>query len=155
MPFNIKAIENGKYVLVEHHGFVTVTELEEGRSSAKKLLTEKNWSKVLFDVTGMTNNLSIINIYHLTKSHQHVFDVLDRIGLLVSPIPERKQNSRFIENIAANRGVNLKVFFDAEQARSWLIDIGDSKSRNELIKFLAVVFEPFLPALVVSRTQGT
>jgi hypothetical protein len=43
-----------------------------------------------------------------------------RIGLVFPP--EREEEGNFAENVAVNRGVQLKSFTDYEQAVAWLTD---------------------------------
>jgi hypothetical protein len=120
MPYTLKPIDGGQYVLAEHNGYVTVAELKEGRSKAIEILRGRKWRKVLCDTTGMLNDLSTLDIYCMTVSHREAFHPQVKLGLLLSQTEERKAGGRFIENIAVNRSINLRVFFNCEQARAWL-----------------------------------
>jgi hypothetical protein len=120
MPYTLKPIDGDQYVLAEHSGYVTVAELKEGRSKAIELLRKRKWRKVLFDTTGMQNDLSTLDIFCLTVSHREAFHPQVKLGLLLSQTAERKAGGRFIENVAVNRSINLRVFFNCKQAKAWL-----------------------------------
>jgi|WetSurMetagenome_2_1015567.scaffolds.fasta_scaffold09043_5 hypothetical protein len=120
MPYTVKPIDEGQYMLAEHSGHVTFDELKEGQARTNELLRQRRWRKVFIDTTGMKNDLSTLEIYCMTVSHREVFPIGVALGLLLSQTEERKQGGRFIENIAINRSLNLRVFFDCDQAKAWL-----------------------------------
>jgi hypothetical protein len=117
MPFTTEAVAADQYVLIRHEGHLTREELEEGRSSAKKMLEENNWKKLLVDMRGVKNRLASVDVFHVMESNRTVLPFI-KIGLVFPP--EREEEGRFAENVATNRGGHLKSFVDYEQAVAWL-----------------------------------
>jgi hypothetical protein len=76
--------------------------------------------KVLIDVREMQGQLSILDSYLVVTQ---VFEKLRRGPLHKAAIVDVQISSRrgwFIETVARNRGFNIRVFADPEQALAWL-----------------------------------
>ena len=117
MPFIEKAIHNGKYVLIRHEGQFTRDEFEKSAVSTKNLLDEHRWNRLLVDLRGVTNRVPIVDVYFIIEFDMKVFPF---VQIAVVFPPSREEDGRFADNVAANRGVNLKSFTDYEQAVTWL-----------------------------------
>lgn len=117
MPFIEKAIHDGEYVLIRHDGQFTIQEFEESSVSTKKLLDEHRWNRLLVDLRGVMNRVSITDVYYIVNFDKKVFPLV-RIGVVFPP--GREEDGRFAETVAENRNVKLKAFVDYEQAVTWL-----------------------------------
>jgi hypothetical protein len=118
MSLTTKAIHVGEYVLVRHAG-TTRDELVEARSSAKKILNEQRWNRLLIDMRGVEGRVSVTDAYYSMEAIARELSYA-RIGLVFPP--EREEEGRFAETVATNRGVQLKAFTDYEQAVGWLTE---------------------------------
>ena len=117
MPFIEKAIHDGEYVLIRHDGQFTIQEFEESTVSTKKLLDEHRWNRLLVDLRGVTNRVSVTDVYYIINFEKKVFPLV-KIGVVFPP--GREEDARFAETVAENCNVKLKAFVDNEQAMVWL-----------------------------------
>jgi hypothetical protein len=143
MSFITKAINIGEYVLVRHEGQLNTPEFEEARLSAKRILNEYHWNRLLVDLRGVINRVSLADVYYFMESNTRVLPFI-KIGLLFPP--EREENGRFAEQVASNRGVHLKSFVDYEQAVAWL-------TGKQTIRLAAAPYES--PPSARTRTSDT
>jgi hypothetical protein len=118
MSFIEKVIHVGEYVLVRHEGRLTVQEYEESAVSTKRLLDEHRWNRLLIDVRHVVHRVPIADVYYIIEFDRKMFPLV-KIAVLFPP--ERAEDGRFADNVAANRSVKLKSFVDYEQAVAWLI----------------------------------
>jgi hypothetical protein len=117
MPFIEKAIHDGEYVLIRHEGKFTIEEFEESTVSAKKLLDEHRWNRLLVDLRGVTNRVLIADVFYIIEFDKKIFPLV-RIGVVFPP--GREEDGRFADTVAENRSVKLKSFTDCQQAAAWL-----------------------------------
>jgi len=117
MPFIEKAIRDGEYVHIRHEGQFTREEFEESTVSTKKLLDEHCWNRVLVDLRGVVNRVSIADVFYIIEFDKKIFPLV-RIGIVFPP--GREEDGRFADTVAENRSVKLKSFTDYEQAVAWL-----------------------------------
>lgn len=117
MPFIEKAIHDGEYILIRHEGRLTIQEYEESTVSTRRLLDEHRWNRLLVDLRNVTSRVSVTDVYYIIEFDQKVFPLV-KIAVIFPP--ERAEDGRFADNVAANRSVKLKSFVDYEQAVAWL-----------------------------------
>lgn len=117
MSFTQTAIHEGKYVLIRHEGHLTIQEYEESTVITRRLLDEHRWNRLLVDLREVTSRVSITDVYYIIEFDQKVFPLV-KIAVIFPP--ERAEDGRFADNVAANRSVKLKSFVDCEQAVAWL-----------------------------------
>lgn len=117
MPFAVKAMDVGEFVLVRHEVQFTREEFEESTVSTKKLLDEHCWSRLLVDLRGVVNRVPIADVFYIIEFDKKIFPL---VQIAVVFPPGREEDGRFAETVAENRSVNLKSFADYEQAAAWL-----------------------------------
>jgi hypothetical protein len=119
VSFIEKAIHVGEYVLVFHEANLTREEYQKSTVSTKRLLDEHHWNRLLVDLRRVINRVSITDVYYIIEFDLKVFL---NVNIAVIFPPGREEYSRFVETVAANRGVHLKTFVDYEQAVAWLTE---------------------------------
>lgn len=117
MPFAVKAIDVGEFVLVRHEDKLTREEFEESTVSTKKLLDEHCWNRLLVDLRGVVNRVSIADVFYIIEFDKKIFPL---VQIAVVFPPGREEDGRFADTVAENRSVKLKSFTDYEQAAAWL-----------------------------------
>ena len=78
-------------------------------------------SRVLVDVRAFDGRLGVLDIYLLVTE---LFQSLRGKGIKKAAIIDRPQSGMrewFLETVAVNRGFNLRVFPEVEEAREWLL----------------------------------
>lgn len=120
MAYAVELVKDAKYVSLLLTGEVTRNDLENSRDQANLALTANGWNRLYVDVTRGNPRLSIAEDFAFTSEHLSRFSLGVRIALV--PRPDKLGYFRFIENVAQNRGVNMKLFQDKIQALNWLLD---------------------------------
>lgn len=83
-------------------------------------------SRVLVDVRAFEGRLNVLDIYVLVTE---LFQGLRGKGIKKAAIVDRPQSAArewFLETVAVNRGFNLRIFAEVEEAREWLLAIPDA-----------------------------
>jgi len=75
-------------------------------------------SKALLDCRNMTGEIQILESFMVAKYGGKMRDFLSKTALVGRE--DQMLPDNFVENVAANRGINLKIFTDLEEAISWL-----------------------------------
>lgn len=118
MPIFADAISDGAYILIEYVGALTRREIEAGQSSTQTLLASSKYMKLLIDFSSMSWQKSRDDVYFIAESFK-ICPAGSKIGLV---IPKALQwCAEFVERLASNRGLHLKIFFDHETAKIWLL----------------------------------
>jgi hypothetical protein len=121
-PEPVTAVDKGTYVLVEFSGAFS---LEAGKRCVDEMdaaCEEYGRPKVLLDCRGLTGNMDVFDRFKVTvygTSHPRHFR---RLALLA--LEEMLLHDRFVENVAVNRGMDLKIFTDIHEAEQWLTKSG-------------------------------
>lgn len=83
--------------------------------------TEEGNSRVLVDVRQMTGRLNRVDAYDVTVLE---FPKIQSAGILkmtaIVDLEEYRDRFRFFETVAINRGFNLRIFGDPDEAVIWL-----------------------------------
>lgn len=90
----------------------------------KKILVEADCfhenSGIFFETEKTPVSFSYIEIYQLAEYVSN----LDFCGVKIAFVTnhaDRHETNRFAELVATNRGLNGKIFYDTDEARSWLV----------------------------------
>ena len=111
--------KKAEYVSLTFTGKVTRAEQEKGRAAAVRVLSAKGLGKLVVDATRIESEVSIADEFEFTSEHKSSHGASVRIAVLYHR--DEYERFHFIENVARNRGVNLKTFTDPNQANIWLI----------------------------------
>ena len=86
------------------------------------LCKEHDCQRVLVDDRVVTYTASISSIFYLVKYYAEV-DIprhIKRAAVVANSI--YKETNSFFETTAYNRGINLRVFYNHEEAEAWLLE---------------------------------
>jgi stage II sporulation SpoAA-like protein len=85
---------------------------------------EHDCTRILIDDRKVKYTASIIALYELARYYDQIRvpDKIQRVAVLASP--DYKESNEFFETTARNRGVDLRVFQQREQAEAWLLESG-------------------------------
>jgi hypothetical protein len=88
-----------------------------------ELLAEKckstNKNKLLLDFTIIPENVSLVDRYDLGRRTQVFGQYKCKVAAICQP--ERNESHCFLEKVAQNRWVDLRVFTNEEDAKKWLL----------------------------------
>ena len=105
-------------------GDLTLDEIREIVTEIALIAKEKDCFLLFSDYREVTLKLSIMEIYGLPKITTNAFaslglDILRCSRALVAA--SDLNDYSFHENVMVNRGQNVKVFFDIDKAKKWLL----------------------------------
>ena len=75
-------------------------------------------SKALLDCRNMTGEIQIFGSFMVAEYGVKMIGIIYKTALVVRE--DQLLHSNFVENVAVNRGVNLKIFTDVVEAIDWL-----------------------------------
>lgn len=121
VPWKIQLIDNPPAVTVEAIGPMKLALVKEVAVQALAEAASRDLHKFLVDDREMVPDLSTLELYQLP-------DVLGRMGLgkrdraavVYSERAPKAEDFRFFENTAINRGFDVRLFTDLNQAVDWL-----------------------------------
>ena len=119
MPYTIDYVPDGAYVVVTMFDETLADEIERSQDAAAAALTANHASKLLIDASQSYKGTSTIDSYELML---RLRDHLPGVAMAFVTSPSKIQGHRFLEDVAQNRGVNLRLFLARDEAVSWLVD---------------------------------
>ena len=116
MPDQLTINEELGIIEVYSSGEITVEEAEQTVKKSLRIFKERNIDKVLVDATSLTKLPGTVEIFQFLSSSPPELTQ----ALVISKDSFSEDLLSFGENVAVNRGKNVKLFFDREEALSWL-----------------------------------
>ena len=124
MPYTIEYDPQG-IVTTKVQGKLTMAVLDEWRRDVLQLVKEKECQRMLSDLREAKVELSMVDAYNIPKLFLEYASTLGvqtfqlKRAVVVS---SGEKLADFFETAARNRVHNLKVFYDDESARQWLLE---------------------------------
>ena len=109
-----------------HTDQLDIEEARRARNELRDVLGSNHCNRVLIDETQTDKKLSVIDQHQFTAEYGSELPADVRIAVVVRP--EKISEARFIENVAFNRGIRLKVFSNKKEALNWLSGRPSEKS---------------------------
>ena len=129
MSYNLDIREEQDYLHVRATGTRTFEAVAEMATQILNACIEHGTDSVLVDVRELEGRLSTIGAYEMPTT---VFPKLKGRGLKRAAIVDREQYEDgfpFLETVARNRGFNLHIFSDVDEAIAWLREGIDASSQ--------------------------
>ncbi len=121
MTFTVKPGSDGAYIQVTHAGDMDLAEMEAGRASVAEMMKTYPCKRLFIDLVDAVPKASMTELFHFASSLSLHFPDNVKVSV-VEPVPQ--EESRFIENVAVNRGVNVRHFCSRADAFAWLLGGG-------------------------------
>ncbi len=119
MPYAASYLADPGYVSLTLSGSVTLEDLEGGRDRAVALLDKHRCRRLLVDATREQRKQPVLDDYSFTSQLGEQFPPGTVHAVVVRA--NEKEYMRFVENVAVNRGVDMQLFLDRDQALKWLV----------------------------------
>jgi hypothetical protein len=108
-------------LIVRTRGFdESLAEVRDYNRAVKKEAERLGCTKILADERELEYRLSVIETYQLAEDLADLVDAFQKIALVTHT--NNREAADFWENVAANRGARVKVFYTIDLARSWLTE---------------------------------
>jgi len=119
MSYDIRYDSEMGYVILSIRGKVTVERIRELAPQVARMLQETNCRRLLNDMRAAVIDVSVVNLYSSPQ-------IMDESGIMRDTrrallLPAHFKDARFLEDVTRNRGHNLMVFTDADEAKEWLL----------------------------------
>lgn len=121
MPFKIETAAKPERIEVTYSGTITDVEFRNAITEFIRFNAEKKCLLVLTDLREMTVTPSVLNVYDSINMFEKMG--IDNRTSEALILPENKfveKNVRFYENACLNRGYNVRIFYNREDALQWL-----------------------------------
>ena len=118
MSYFINPVADDRCVFVSYEGVMPSAELSVARREANGVLDERNWNRIVVDVTQLLSLPTPALLFDHTKAIAAEVPRGARVALLVRP--DQVQSARLVERIARSDGVLLTYFLDPDEAALWV-----------------------------------
>lgn len=116
MPENLRIDRERGIILVESRGAVSVADIRASIEAVETIFTEEGLDKTLVDARTQDQPPSITELYEIASNLPRGI----RIALLTSSGTPAEDGLRFLETVAKNTGLEVRVFLDEDEALRWL-----------------------------------
>lgn len=122
MAWTVELDPAGPYITVRSSGHLTVEEVRAAFDAGLQLAQEHDVWAVLSDSTAVESAPSPVDLYEIAERLAHLgVSARFRQAVLLRRHSPAAQITQFWENTTLNRGLRVRVFVDADAARSWLL----------------------------------
>lgn len=122
MSYELEIVEKSGYVVAVLKGVRTPETLLAAAARTTTFCSERQISHLLIDLKGMTGRLDTLETFDIAGHELPRQKAVRRVlRSVILDHPENVERLRFFETVAINRGLNVKVFSDEDQAVEWLL----------------------------------
>lgn len=121
MAHRIELMKDRSCVRLALAGELTRTDHETARAEAAVELKKNGWNKLLIDAAIAEPKMSVDDDFEFTDDHHS--HLPKNLCTAIVHRPSETEKFRFIENVAMNRGMNMKLFTDEKKALDWLFSL--------------------------------
>ena len=123
MSWKIEFVKEDGILHLKAEGVMNIDLIKQMSSQAIGYAVEYGTNKYLVDLRKMVPEVSTMNIHDLPKILRDFgLTLRSRIAVLFSPSSEKKEDFSFFETVSLNRGLQVRLFMDPDEALQWLKD---------------------------------
>jgi hypothetical protein len=111
-------LDGGRCAAVKWSGAISAAEIQASSVAIIDQAKRDGFSKVVVDVSALTNRLSLAELYFSTEEQSKLGPPRPRAAILGRP--DQEQELRFIENVGTTRGMPIRAFTSEAEALRWL-----------------------------------
>lgn len=119
MTYRLDILRRGDYLHIKFTGPFSLAAAKSSVDAMFDACAAEDCSKVLFDCRAMTGEISTMNRFEIAQYGSMSLTHVGKIAMLGRE--DQILPDKFFENVAVNRGQNLKVFSDEDKAFEWLM----------------------------------
>jgi hypothetical protein len=113
-----RIIQKEAYVRFDYTGEFSEAAGKQCVDAMVEACSQLQFSKALLDCRKMTGEIQILESFMVAQYGGKMRGFLSKTALVGRE--DQMLPDNFVENVAVNRGVNLKIFTDIEEAIDWL-----------------------------------
>ncbi len=115
---NLKIIQKKGYILFNFTGEFSQEAGKQCIDAMVEVCSQSQISRALLDCRNMTGEIEIMDSFMVAKYGVKMIGSISKFALVGRE--DQMFPDNFVENVAVNRGINLKLFTDIEKAIDWL-----------------------------------
>ena len=116
MPEQLRIDEERGIVIVDSSGTISLQQIRETMTAVLAICAEKGFKKTLVDARKQEELPSITELYEIASNIPREIKVA-LLGIGGGP---SEDGLRFLETVAKNTGLEVRVFFEEDEALRWL-----------------------------------
>lgn len=126
MPEHLRIDEARGLIIIDSSGKVSVPQIRASIKAVEAVYTEKGINKALVDARNQDQPPSITELYEIASNMPRGI----RIALLTTGGTTTEDGLRFLETVAKNTGLEVRVFLEQDEALRWLDHRAPRSARN-------------------------
>jgi len=119
MPYQLTLEEHPLYLHAKASGTHSAENVLRFLTEVHAACVERNCLAALLEMGFTGPSLDAGDIFRVVMERSNEATKLRKIGY-VDPTPRDRERVRFAENVAFNRGVNVRLFQDVADAKAWM-----------------------------------
>lgn len=116
MPDEAKINLDLKIIEIQSYGNVTKEDIENSIKLCLKIFDLHGIKNVVVDTSSQVKMPSVSGIFQIFSNFPKQFN----LAILIKENQKTEKDIRFGEDVAVNRGVNMKMFYTRTEAIKWL-----------------------------------
>lgn len=114
----LRIIQKEAYIRFDYAGEFSEVMGKQCIDAMVEACSQVQISKALLDCRNMTGEIQIFSSFMVAKYGVKMRGIISKTALVCRE--DQMLPDNFVETVAVNRGVNLKIFTDADEAIDWL-----------------------------------
>ena len=114
----LSIIQEEAYIRFDYTGEFSIVMGKQCIDAMVEACSQTQISKALLDCRNMTGEINIFSSFMVAEYGVKMIGIISKTALVARE--DQMLSDNFVENVAVNRGVNLKLFTDADEAIDWL-----------------------------------
>jgi hypothetical protein len=111
--------DKNNYLQIKYYGYNNVEIFFNSLEKAFKICKEKNYPNLVLDILNVDfGKITFTDKYDAGEKIAELFSYPRKVAVLAP----KKFHDRLAENVATNRGANIKAFHDINDAIKWIIE---------------------------------
>lgn len=119
MSYTIEIDEKENLIYLTLKGLISLKAGIASRKELAQFVKKTGIKKVIVDQSEGRVDVTISELFEFHSSHNEVLPNQIKIAIIVSK-EEIADNMKFAENVAINRGIDIKVFTSVNEGIKWL-----------------------------------
>ena len=119
MTYELEIKKDNNFLYATINGIRTVESIKRATKEICDECIKNQCSKVLIDVRTFKEHINILKIFDLASKNlpEIIKNKINKVAIVDLEIFD---NTMFFENVAVNRGHNVRIFTDVFDAKQWL-----------------------------------
>ena len=119
MPYTVEKIEN--YVYIKAFGKYDFEDASGSQNEALEFINGDNIERILVNISEIENEFSFNESMQIISRVPEVFPRHVKHAVIFSENALQKMTAGFSDDFSFNRGINVRVFANQEDALDWLL----------------------------------